>query len=539
MKTDHHAIANKVLSPIKRHALFVSVFLTGALLLTGCQSTGSLSSKSQSNTLTAKQTPAAAKTALADALQKQRRRSFSYHSNLEINNDQLSTKAETKTGVASDNVDTYCEDTHDQAYANLIVQAEMQNKDVLSADYDAKRTMIKNTYLECTNAYEAWVDQAYDSSITVPASYQQLFDNYEDTPKHLDTKKAKLLDEYLLKPLSIDAQGVYQPMAGRATMLASAQYHARNHQSNINQPIYIDFKNGDIYLWADNFAIFNSETLDDKLGTKWQNKWLKVAIDDGTLPKGFGQEVIKSHFAAVDQTFAAAPISQFYYIAPNTLASLSPKLPKHQLPSMLASDQIIRRVQSAESYEQFYQDYMRIFYDRISKQYPELIKDSELEETEGMRAERFTSKALVQQMLAMIKKEMNNESEGEDETAEVKAKAGTQVQELYGFDKRGQLKWQHARKEFPSKTKSDGSTLGKGVVIDVLQQYSAISNRVAFPNLPSNMQVPNANNSIDARQYGNELMQYYRDGNGTFMGKMVFGMLPMSGEPRTADSVTD
>lgn len=539
MKTDHHAIANKVLSPIKRHALFVSVFLTGALLLTGCQSTGSLSSKSQSNTLTAKQTPAAAKTALADALQKQRRRSFSYHSNLEINNDQLSTKTETKAGVASDNVDTYCEDTHDQAYANLLAQAEMQNKDVLSADYDAKRTMIKNTYLECTNAYEAWVDQAYDSSITVPASYQQLFDNYEDTPKHLDTKKAKLLDEYLLKPLSIDAQGVYQPMAGRATMLASAQYHARNHQSNINQPIYIDFKNGDIYLWADNFAMFNSETLDDKLGTKWQNKWLKVAIDDGTLPKGFGQEVIKSHFAAVDQTFAAAPISQFDYIAPNTLASLSPKLPKHQLPSMLASDQIIRRVQSAESYEQFYQDYMRIFYDRISKQYPELIKDSELEEAEGMRAERFTSKALAQQMLAMIKNEMNNESEGEDETAEVKAKAGTQVQELYGFDKRGQLKWQHARKEFPSKTKSDGSTLGKGVVIDVLQQYSAISNTVAFPNLPSNMQVPNANNSIDARQYGNELMQYYRDGNGTFMGKMVFGMLPMSGEPRTADSVAD
>lgn len=539
MKTDHHAIANKVLSPIKRHALFVSVFLTGALLLTGCQSTGSLSSKSQSNTLTAKQTPAAAKTALADALQKQRRRSFSYHSNLEINNDQLSTKTETKAGVASDNVDTYCEDTHDQAYANLLAQAEMQNKDVLSADYDAKRTMIKNTYLECTNAYEAWVDQAYDSSITVPASYQQLFDNYEDTPKHLDTKKAKLLDEYLLKPLSIDAQGVYQPMAGRATMLASAQYHARNHQSNINQPIYIDFKNGDIYLWADNFAMFNSETLDDKLGTKWQNKWLKVAIDDGTLPKGFGQEVIKSHFAAVDQTFAAAPISQFDYIAPNTLASLSPKLPKHQLPSMLASDQIIRRVQSAESYEQFYQDYMRIFYDRISKQYPELIKDSELEEAEGMRAERFTSKALMQQMLAMIKNEMNNETEGEDETAEVKAKAGTQVQELYGFDKRGQLKWQHARKEFPSKTKSDGSTLGKGMVIDVLQQYSAISNTVAFPNLPSNMQVPNANNSIDARQYGNELMQYYRDGNGTFMGKMVFGMLPMSGEPRTADGVAD
>lgn len=540
MKKDQQAIANTLLSPIKSNALFASVFLTGALLLTGCQSTSLSSNPIQSNAMTAKQTPAAAKTALAAALQKQRRQSFSYHSNLEFNNDQQYTKVETKALVASDHIDTYCEDTHDQAYASLLAQAETQDKDILSADYNAERTSLKDTYLECTNAYEAWVDQAYDSS-TVPPSYQQLFDNYDDTPKQLDTKKAKLLDAYLLKPLSINTQGVYQPMAGRATMLASAQYHARNHQSSINQPIYIDFKNGDIYLWADNFAMFSSEMLDDKLGTKWQNKWLKVAIDDGTLPKGFGREVIKSHFAALDQTFESAPISQFDYIAPNTLASLSPKLPKHQLPSMLASDQIIRRVQSDESYEQFYQDYLRIFYNRISQQYPELVEKKQPDETSDKPADKFTSKALVQQMLTMIKSEMDNEGKGEGETAEVKTRTNTQVQELYGFDKRGQLKWQHVRKAFSSKAKSDYNTSGKGVVIDALQQYDAISNKeVTFPNLPSNVQVPNASNSIDARQYGNELMQYYRDGNGTFMGKMMFNRLPMSGESLgTVDGVAD
>lgn len=540
MKKDQQAIANTLLSPIKSNALFASVFLTGALLLTGCQSTSLSSNPIQSNAMTAKQTPAAAKTALAAALQKQRRQSFSYHSNLEFNNDQQYTKVETKALVASDHIDTYCEDTHDQAYASLLAQAETQDKDILSADYNAERTSLKDTYLECTNAYEAWVDQAYDSS-TVPPSYQQLFDNYDDTPKQLDTKKAKLLDAYLLKPLSINTQGVYQPMAGRATMLASAQYHARNHQSSINQPIYIDFKNGDIYLWADNFAMFSSEMLDDKLGTKWQNKWLKVALDDGTLPEGFGREVIKSHFAALDQTFESAPISQFDYIAPNTLASLSPKLPKHQLPSMLASDQIIRRVQSDESYEQFYQDYLRIFYNRISQQYPELVEKKQPDETSDKPADKFTSKALVQQMLAMIKSEMDNEGKGEGETAEVKTRTNTQVQELYGFDKRGQLKWQHVRKAFPNKAKSDHNTSGKGVVIDALQQYDAISSKaVAFPNLPSNVQVPNASNSIDARQYGNELMQYYRDGNGTFMGKMMFNRLPVSRESLgTVDGVAD
>ncbi|MDN5802558.1 MAG: hypothetical protein L0H34_08690 [Psychrobacter sp.] len=534
MKTVHQIIANRLssvslasvslASVLNGNRLFASVLVTGALLLTGCQSTN----PSQSNAMTAKQTPVAAKTALATALQKQRRQSFSYHSNLEISNEQqfsdINTKIGAKEPVASDYIDEYCEDTHDQAYTVLLAQAAAQNKDILAVDYDAERTTLKDRYLECTNAYEAWVDSKYDSDITVPASYQQLFDNYDDRATAQDVKKAKLLDAYVLKPLSINAQGVYQPMAGKATMLASMQYQARNHQSSINQPMYIDFKNGNIYLWADNFAMFNSELLDDKLGTKWRNKWLKLAIDDGSLPKGFGSELIKSHFAALDATFDAAPISQFDYVAPTTLASLSPKLPAHQLPAMLASNQVIRRVQSVESYEQFYQDYMRIVYERIGQRYPELVKESESYELGETNTDKFTSKALVQQMLAMIKSGIDSGSETKEEAVEGAMLANTEMQALYGFDKRGQLKWQHLRRELPSETVSN-----KNMVVDVLQQYSAISAKdMAFPNLPSNSQVPNASNSIDMREYGSELMQYYRDGNGTAMGKMMFSVMPMA-----------
>lgn len=539
MKTVHQIIANHLPSAstesvFNGNNLFVGALVTGALLLTGCQST----SLDQSNAMTAKQTPVAAKTALATALQKKRRQSFSYHSNLEISNEQqfnnINTEINAKAPVASGYIDEYCEDTHDQAYAALLTQAAAQNKDILAADYDAERTTLKDRYLECTDAYEAWVDSNYDSEITVPASYQQLFDNYDERSTAQDVKKAKLLDAYVLKPLSINAQGVYQPMAGKATMLASMQYQARNHQSSVNQPIYLDLKNGNIYLWADNFAMFNSEMLDDKLGTKWRNKWLKLAINDGTLPKGFGSELIKSHFAALDTTLDAAPVSQFDYVAPNTLASLSPKLPAHQLPAMLASNQVIRRVQSAESYEQFYQDYMRIVYERISQRYPELIKESEPYEVSTADADKFTSKALVQQMLAMIKNGFDSGSETiEETTAEAKEKtaesamlAKAETQQLYGFDKRGQLKWQHLRSELPSETASN-----KNMVIDVLQQYSAISaTDMAFPNLPSNVQVPNASNSIDVREYGSELMQYYRDGNGTAIGKMMFSVMPMAKE---------
>lgn len=534
MKKSHQIIAShlpsaSLASVLNGNRLFAGALVTGALLLTGCQST----SLDQSNATTAKQTPVAAKTVLATALQKQRRQSFSYHSNLEVSNEQqfsdIDNKIDAKAPVASGYIDEYCEDTHDQAYAALITQEEAQNKDILVADYDAQRTVLKDTYLECTDAYEAWVESKYDSEITVPASYQQLFDNYDDRATAQDIKKAKLLDTYVLKPLSINAQGVYQPMAGKATMLASAQYQARNHQSSINQPIYLDLKNGNIYLWADNFAMFNSELLDDKLGTKWRNKWLKLAIDDGSLPKGFGSELIKSHFAALDATFDAAPISQFDYVAPNTLASLSPKLPAHQLPAMLASNQVIRRVQSDESYEQFYQDYMRIIYERLSQRYPELVKESEPYEASDTNAKKFTSKALAQQMLAMIKNDIDSGSETIAETTAEKTESATlanaETQELYGFDKGGQLKWQHLRSELPSETTSNN------MVIDVLQQYSAVSAKnMAFPNLPSDVQVPNASNSIDVREYGSELMQYYRDGNGTAMGKMMFSVMPMAKE---------
>ena len=534
MKKAHQIIAShlpsaSLASVLKGNRLFAGALVTGALLLTGCQST----SLDQSNAMTAKQTPVAAKTALATALQKQRRQSFSYHSNLEISNEQqfsdTNIEIDAKAPVASGYIDEYCEDTHDQAYAALITQEEAQNKDILAADYDAQRTVLKDRYLECTDAYEAWVESKYDSEITVPALYQQLFDNYDDRATAQDIKKAKLLDAYVLKPLSINAQGVYQPMAGKATMLASVQYQTRNHQSSMNQPIYLDLKNGNIYLWADNFAMFNSELLDDKLGTKWRNKWLKLAIDDGSLPKGFGSELIKSHFAALDATFDAAPISQFDYVAPNTLASLSPKLPAHQLPAMLASNQVIRRVQSAESYEQFYQDYMRIIYERLSQRYPELVKESEPYEASDTNAKKFTSKALAQQMLAMIKNDIDSGSETIAETTAEKTQsamlANAETQELYGFDKGGQLKWQHLRSELPSETTSNN------MVIDVLQQYSAVSAKnMAFPNLPSDVQVPNASNSIDVREYGSELMQYYRDGNGTAMGKMMFSVMPMAKE---------
>ena len=130
MKKAHQTLTLRLSSMMKNHLLLTSTLLSGALLLTGCQS----ANLNQSNALTVKQSPSTAKKTLATALQKQRRQSFRYHSNIEISNRQQRTAASGTQVVASDYVDAHCEETHDQAYAALIMQAEKQNTEILAED---------------------------------------------------------------------------------------------------------------------------------------------------------------------------------------------------------------------------------------------------------------------------------------------------------------------------------------------------------------------------------------------------------------------
>lgn len=103
------------------------------------------------------------------------------------------------------------------------------------------------------------------------------------------------------------------------------------------------------------------------------------------------------------------------------------------------------------------------------------------------------------------------------------------VQELYGFNKQGQLQWQHSRHYLPNKSGAYTS-VETSTIMDVLNQYIPLRTQEqdkAFPKLASDSQVPNANNSIDLKEYSIELTEYYKQGNGTAMGKMLFNILPM------------
>ena len=550
--------------------LTVSALLASTLLISACQSTG----VAQANHINANTTPTAAKTALATALQQQRRQSFAYHSNIEIVNEQQFANIDSTQLLASEDLDSYCKDTHDNGYAELLLKAETQNQDISTMNYDAQRNRLKQAYLVCADSYQTWRDNHYDSeaysvemaaeevvgatatdtteaaaSAAMPAFdidaahevntkaispyYEKIFDEYDSRQTKIDVKKAQLLDVYLLKPLSINAQGVYQPLAGKFTMLGSVQYSARNHHSSINQPVYVDFKTGSIYLWADNFALLTSKFADDKLGTKWQNKWLKIAFDDGTLPKGFGRAAIKSHIEAENSVYAKAAIEQFDVIAPHVLTTLSPKLPEKQLAAMVNTAKVIRRARSSAEYKQDYQDYMGVFYQLITKQYPELILENDSDtqadaDTDSNYEDRkITSKWLIQQTLDKMKDFADDKALKTQETTLPVLSSSLPVQELYGFNKQGQLQWQHSRHYLPNKSAADVS-VETSTIMDVLNQYMPLrSQDKAFPNLASDSQVPNASNSIDLKEYSTELAEYYKQGNGTAVGQIIFNMLPM------------
>ena len=53
-----------------------------------------------------------------------------------------------------------------------------------------------------------------------------------------------------------------------------------------------------------------SEYLDPDLGLAWQDKWLALTLDDGSLPKGFGRHLIETVFKAGDEAYAnITPVS--------------------------------------------------------------------------------------------------------------------------------------------------------------------------------------------------------------------------------------
>lgn len=498
-------------------------------VLSGCQS------MSVNGTKTAAQLPSAhPKDLVINALKAQRKQSFSYHSNINIAVPVPSNQAL----VVASSADSHCQTVHDNAYINLLKQAEAAKTEVYDVRFEAQRDQIKANYVTCFDAYQAWL-KTQDSDNDQPADKKyaaliKMFDNYPVKQSQGDVKKRQLLNEYGFKPLSINAQGNYQPLLGKMTMLASVQYHAKNHQSQINQPIYIDLKSGQLYLWADNAAFISSQLFDEKLGVKWKNKWLKIDLNDGSLPKGFGRALIQNHFAAFDSMLAAMPAGEFSYIAPTDLSKLSFVLPTHQLSAMQSSALIVRQQQSVDTQIQNYNTYLTTFYNLMSKQFPELASDEGdgMTESSNLIETSFNSKKLMQLMLSSVKARMSSDA--------IVAKSGDIEERFYGFDNKKRLMWQQAHSFGGTQTTDLPNQADTLMSIDVLSQFLPLNRETNFVNLPKNSQIPTAETSVDLRDYSKALLARYNQGGGATFGKLIFGAMggqsPLFPSDDSADS---
>lgn len=586
------------------------------LALAACQTTPLSSGRSLASTpANDSKNATLAKKTIADTWQKQRTRTYAYETTIAVSNQNYQAalaKATPQQLAMASAAENHCEHTHDQAYVALMTQAETQVIEVDDAVFAQQRETLKNDYLDCDQQYRDWekarnnswyeedevgyseedseVDDtadavavaatetidAADADEAYEAEEPDFLPGYDNTHTRLSVKKAQLLEAYLLKPMSISAQGVYKPLAGAITISPTFQYQTRNHISAINQPIYIDARNGDLYIWADNFALAISESLDDKLGTSWQNKWLKLSLNDGSLPAGFGRDLIKSHFAALDASLESAPLQEFKFIAPEQLKSITPPLAPKHLPIMLTAKSIASQEQTESTSEVASNVYLRHLYEQITQKYPELVMEeaaataevtNDLDdaseanlETGADEAESdaamFTSKAIAKQVLSLIKAHLDEATITKEDQAEKQVATAqnakkaldkaaattiqyakvsesanpnplTAVQSFYGYNGNGQLQWKMQRAQLP-KQNSLGVETGEGLTVDILTHYKALSALpIAYPNLPASVQTPNASNSVDIKTYAKSLDEYYDSGEGTEVGKTIFGMLSM------------
>lgn len=244
-----------------------------------------------------------------------------------------------------------------------------------------EQKQLEMVIIEDVENEESDASEDTDEAIEEEASeYVDFLPNYDSDHTKLDVKKSKLLEAYILKPLSLSSQGIYQPRAGIYTILPTIKFQTRNHITAVNQPIYVDAKTGAIYLWAANFAYPLSENLDDRLGSQWHNKWLKLSLNDGSLPDGFGRDLIKSHFAATDSAYANTPASEYRFLSTSALSQLTPALPTTQLNIMSNARTIVSHQQSHDMQDKFIKHYADTLYRQLSDKYPELLSVSDSEE---------------------------------------------------------------------------------------------------------------------------------------------------------------
>lgn len=572
----------------------MTCLMVGASFLTACATTSPITHDNP--------TPSAmsAKDSLASAVKSQLYHSFGYQTDVYVSNhahrDELANTPQ-DDGVPTEND---CNKTHDDAYVALLKKAHDEQggkklDEYLKKNYSQEQQAIKSAYQTCMTAvigdkdgyepfdFDAFYQQYHalnadekaqaflvDTATHVVAQMAiDEVENDENSTDHaLNAKKAELLNAYLLQSGRVSVMGSYHPLKGYMTALPSVQYNAKNLHFSVNQPIHIDIKAGGIYLWADNFALANSQFLDKNLGDKWQNKWLFLPLNDGSLPDDFIKDLTQAYLTAKKESFLVTPNESFDWVSADSLKGvpfLADNLPQATFATMTATPRIIKNELSAK--DKAYRDYVfaEVLYNTIIKKYPDLaleqllgydlqtmerdIVDGESvvtvrnadkpqnDESATPQEPKINARFFAVMFLSNLNQQVQSYYHSLDEQNatqdDVDNDAGTPSLVYYGIDG-GRVSWVSQRYYLKNQGRLTKKLSDVPMMVDVFTKiHQDASQTKAFARLPSHLQTPNASNSINLLDYKDEFLKNIQSGNDkylqTLMG-LVFGTDVLDGD---------
>lgn len=560
-----------------------------AALATGCATTQPSTASNSAD----------AQSALGDAMAGQLRRSFDYTTDVYVSNaireDALANASDAQK-QASEDKSAVCEDEHDRAYIALTkkLMAEQGKKaeDITVGD---EHEAIKQAYKDCLDArgdltglkefdFEAFFDKTADmdaeSQFDLLYQEMQAFDQtesasnddteYDSDHTALDAKKAELAKAYLIEPTTVQIKGRYQPLAGTVSALPSISYQAKNLHMQVNQPIYVDLKQGVIYLWADNFAMINSEALDKKLGDQWRNKWLKVPINDGSLPADFSKNFLKAILDAKKQSFYSLNADAFSWVTPSMMLDtphLSTNLSAKAIDTIAATPSIIRSQPTDDAKRFANYVFAESLYNAILDNYPELMPSMIAAERTIEDGDSHIIVSALTSSDTAVDDVPTNDADTNDETVKLNSRmmlnvllsylAGviddylnTASQERdapnfmpvshYGIAHE-RINWIHQR-QYLTNTSLKGGQLGsqpisftQPVIVDLFTTISPSSTSPIFNRLPSNANVPTAANSVDLFEYSHDLIERLKSGDDKYLKAMLALTTGIGGEATGID----
>ncbi len=559
------------------------IFAIFAAAITGCASIAPLDAA-----------PVDAKQALSDAMHAQLRQSFGYHTQIHVSNairEEALAQASEEQNSASSDIMTACEDAHDAAYVSLTKKL-MAEQGVLADAIEKTEDFetLKQTYQSCVNERNAIFDTAesFDAEaffertqdMTVDAQFDLL---YEELQAHenqadavraasiatyqaahdgqhtpLDAKKADLFSAYLISPTQLSMIGNYQPLAGKISVLPAAHYQAKNLNFYVNQPLYIDLQQGIIYLWADNFAMVNSETIDKSLGDKWRNKWLAFHLNDGSLPKSFSRDLIAFIVDAKKQSFDSLNVSAFDLINSDQMLAtphLMTNLSEQAITTIKGTGSIIRvQPQAADrAYARYlfadtlyhsivgrYSEFSEPSFGNIERSIIEgesVIEVVNAEDTdasfEAVAEEVKIDSKLFVRMLLNALNQVSQSYQADVQMGGAVSQDGQQGFWHYGL-KSGGISWIHQRQYLANPTlpkEHQKLRHEQPMIIDTFTTITRVHPE-PFARLPAAHRTPNADNSINIGDYGQDLVKRIQSGDDKY-SKILLALF--SGEGSALD----